>query len=990
MKALPELYEQHKGKVSDKWSLYLKEYDELLSPYRDRSVNLLEIGIQNGGSLEIWSQYFPKAIRLVGCDINPNCAQLEYEDARIAVVVGDANSDESESAILSHAKKFDIIIDDGSHTSGDIVRSFARYFPYLKPGGILLAEDLHCSYWQGYQGGLYNPFSSITFFKRLGDVVNFEHWGRPGSRSTVLAGFAEHYGVTFSEEALAAVHSVQFVNSLCVVKKAPAPENVLGERLIVGETEPVLPLRETLSASPASTPDQSENPWTMLDRAPDEQFDTLKQQLAQREAQRADLSNRLAEESQRVSALDELVQHDAQQMQSLGEQHSADLRRIEELKGQILQHQQRAEEMERIVAQVWSSTSWKATSPLRIVGTQAKHLRTLGGGASHLFKHYGAIGSVRKVLEVMRTEGVAGFRHRVEQQVELQAENDYAEWVRLYDSLKDEDRKQIRRIVAEWVDPPLISIVVPTYNPSAAWFTEAVDSVRNQLYPNWELCIADDASTDPAVRPLLEKIAASDSRIKVVFREQNGHISAASNSALSLATGQWVALLDHDDLLPEHALYCVAKAIIEDPSVRMIYSDEDKMNEKGQRYSPYFKCDWNPDLFYSHNMFSHLGVYQKQLLDEIGGFRLGVEGSQDYDLALRCIERIDARAIHHIPRVLYHWRVHAESTASGADAKPYAMLAGMRAINEHFERTGVKGKVELVGPGYHASYDLEPTPPLVSLIIPTRNGVELLRQCVSSIREKTDYPNYELIIIDNGSDDPATLSYLRYIESPTVRVIRDDRPFNFSALNNVGAAAASGEVLGLINNDIEVISPSWLREMVSHALRPEVGAVGAKLSYPNDRIQHAGVVLGMGGVAEHAHKQLPRTAYGYFSRASLISGFSAVTGACLIVRKALYQELGGLNEELAVAYNDIDFCLRLKQAGYRNIFLPSAELYHHESATRGPESDPAKLERLAREEQYMWERWEAWLKHDPAYSPNLTLERQDFTLAWPPRVRALF
>lgn len=990
MKALPELYEQHQGKVSDKWTLYLKEYDKLLSPYRDKPVSLLEIGIQNGGSLEIWSQYFPKAVRLVGCDINPNCAQLEYEDPRVAIVVGDANSDESEKAILSHARTFDIIIDDGSHTSGDIVRSFARYFPYLKPGGILLAEDLHCSYWQGYQGGLYDPFSSITFFKRLADIVNFEHWGRPGTRAALLSGFAERYGADFPEEALAAVHSVQFVNSLCVVKNAPTNENVLGDRLIVGETEQVLPLRETLSASDNATPDQSENPWTILDRAPDEQFDRLKQELAQREAQRAELSGRLADESQRVTELDELVQHDAHLLHSLERQHSDDLRGIEELKNQVIQQQQRVEELEAILAEVWSSTSWKASSPLRVAGTQAKHLRTLSGGAGHLYKHYGAIGSVRKVLDVLRSEGIAGFRHRVEQQVELKAENDYAEWVRLYDSLKDEDRLRIQRIVGEWVDPPLISIVVPTYNPNAAWFTEAVDSVRKQLYPNWELCIADDASTDPAVRPLLEKIAASDSRIKVVFRQKNGHISAASNSALELASGQWVALLDHDDLLPEHALYCVAKAIIEDPSVRMIYSDEDKMDEKGQRYSPYFKCDWNPDLFYSHNMFSHLGVYQKKLLDEIGGFRLGVEGSQDYDLALRCIERIDPKGIHHIPRVLYHWRVHAESTASGAEAKPYAMLAGMRAINEHFERTGVKGKVELVGPGYHASYELEPTPPLVSLIIPTRNGVELLRQCVSSIREKTDYPNYELIIIDNGSDDPATLSYLRYIESANIRVIRDDRPFNFSALNNAGAAVASGEVLGLINNDIEVISPSWLREMVSHALRPEVGAVGAKLSYPNDRIQHAGVVLGMGGVAEHAHKQLPRTAYGYFSRASLISGFSAVTGACLIVRKALYQELGGLNEDLAVAYNDIDFCLRLKQAGYRNIFLPTAELYHHESATRGPESDPAKLERLAREEQYMWERWETWLKHDPAYSPNLTLERQDFTLAWPPRVSTLF
>lgn len=542
---------------------------------------------------------------------------------------------------------------------------------------------------------------------------------------------------------------------------------------------------------------------------------------------------------------------------------------------------------------------------------------------------------------------------------------------------------------------PLISIVMPVFNPTLGWLRQAIISVKMQAYQNWELCIADDASTNADVRHLLGQLSFTDNRIKLAFRTKNGHISAASNSALALAQGEWVALLDHDDVLAEDALFWVVHAINQNPSCQLIYSDEDKIDEAGVRSDPYFKSAWNQDLFYSQNMFSHLGVYKTSLVRAVGGFREGFEGSQDYDLALRCIEQLPSgqvnQQIQHIPRVLYHWRIHADSTAHNIDAKPYAMVAGERAINEHLARMGVAARAESVGYGYRVRYQLPTQSPLVSLIIPTRNGLKLLRQCVESILAKTSYANYEIIVMDNGSDDRATLRYLDELAlKPNVRVARDARPFNYSALNNAAVKLARGSVVGLVNNDVEVISPDWLTEMVSHALRPEVGAVGARLWYSDDTLQHAGVVLGIHGVAGHVHRFLPRGNVGYCGRAALIQSFSAVTGACLVVRKALYEAVGGLNEvELQVACNDIDFCLRLREAGYRNIYTPYAELYHHESASRGFDDTPEKQARSAKEVAYMHQRWGDVLRNDPAYNPNLTLDAEDFSLAWPPRVAPL-
>lgn len=596
------------------------------------------------------------------------------------------------------------------------------------------------------------------------------------------------------------------------------------------------------------------------------------------------------------------------------------------------------------------------------------------------------MGRLPQAWRVYRKAGLRGVDWELRRRV--RPSNDYLQWVRRHDTMDAGKRDAIARRVAALGSRPLIAVLMPVYNPDPQWLRAAIESVRAQLYPHWELCIADDASPSPEVRKILQAYSESDSRIKVVFRPGNGHISAASNSALEAVSAPWAALMDHDDLLAEDALYWVAEKIDTHSEVRLIYSDEDKINDAGERFDPYFKPDWNLDLFRSQNMFSHLGVLATDLMREVGGFRVGMEGSQDWDLVLRCVERLQPEQIAHVPRVLYHWRVHPESTARSMSAKPYAAVAGERALNEHFARIGVAAQAEYLGMGYRVRYALPDTPPLVSLIIPTRNAAGLVRQCVESIVARTTYPHWEIILVDNGSDDPAALDdFRRLAQRPRMRVIRDDRPFNYSALNNAAVAQAEGEVVALVNNDVEVLTPGWLSEMVGIALQPDVGAVGARLWYPDRTLQHGGVVLGMGGIAAHAHKGLPAGLNGYAGRAALIQGFSAVTAACLVIRRSVYQAVGGLDEHnLGVAFNDVDFCLRLREAGYRNVWTPYAELIHHESATRGQDLSPEKKARFDRERDFMRQRWGDWIGHDPAYSPNLTLDAEDFSYAWPPRV----
>jgi Predicted glycosyltransferases len=529
----------------------------------------------------------------------------------------------------------------------------------------------------------------------------------------------------------------------------------------------------------------------------------------------------------------------------------------------------------------------------------------------------------------------------------------------------------------------MISIIMPVYNTPETFLREAIQSVLDQVYTNWELCIADDASTASHIKPILEEYQQQDSRIKVVFRTKNGHISVTSNSALELATGEFIGLLDHDDVLTPDALYEVVSLLNQHPVADMIYSDEDKLNEKGELTGHFFKPDWCPDSFLSRMYTCHFGVYRREIINQIGGFRIGYEGSQDYDLVLRFTEKTDQ--IFHIPKILYHWRIHSNSTSGGSTAKPYAYEAGKRALQDAINRRGEPGIVKDV-PIYLGHYQIRYKIldyKRVSIIIPTKDLGKILNRCLESIFTLSIYPDYEVIVIDNGSTESETQEILekwQEKEPNRFRYYALDIPFNFSKINNYAVSKATGDYLLFLNNDTEVIYPDWIDAMVEQAQRPSIGAVGALLRYPDKIVQHAGVVVGIGHFAAHSHRLASETDPGYYGQIISISNYSAVTAACLMCRREIFTQVGGFDEQLAVAYNDVDFCLKIVEQGYRNIYLPHVVLYHYESKSRGYDTTPDKLKRFMQEVIITRQKWQRYIDHDPCYNPNLTLSASDYSL----------
>ncbi len=528
---------------------------------------------------------------------------------------------------------------------------------------------------------------------------------------------------------------------------------------------------------------------------------------------------------------------------------------------------------------------------------------------------------------------------------------------------------------------PKISILLPVYDVEEIWLRKCIDSVIKQIYTNWELCIADDASPGSHIRPIIEKYQKDHSNIKVCFRKTNGHISEASNSAFELSTGEYLALLDHDDEIPPQALAQVVDAINRNPTAKIIYSDEDKIDELGIRHDPHFKSDWNYDLFMGCNMISHLGVYDRSEFVKAKGFRVGLEGAQDWDLALRISENINPKDIIHIPEVLYHWRSIPGSTSINIGQKEYAYIAQKRVLEAHLKRTDINAKLQSIGGvNWRVIYNIPNPHPKVCIIIPTKNQLNVLRPCIESLLTKTCYPNFEIQIINNGSTDKDTLFFLKEIkEDPRIKVFSDNGTFNYSRLNNEAILRTQAELICLLNNDIEVIDGSWLTEMIRHALRPEIGVVGAKLLFPHDHVQHCGVIMGIYDIAGHAFKYLHKDDDGHKGRAKLVSAYSAVTGACMLFRKKHWSLVGGLDEDnLSISYSDVDFCLRLNEIGLRSIVTPFAVLYHKESASRGPIQSDEEVLQFEAECVFMRERWSKIIKNDPYYNRNFTKKSENF------------
>ena len=585
--------------------------------------------------------------------------------------------------------------------------------------------------------------------------------------------------------------------------------------------------------------------------------------------------------------------------------------------------------------------------------------------------------NIQKGFRYLKHYGLKEFWIRLCERLEPE-EVPYGPWFEKHRPSESELEKQREK---NWKETPVFSIVVPAYRTPVLFLEQMIESVRSQTYPFWELCIANASPEDEQMAEVLQRYVQMDQRIHVKNLDKNLGIAENTNEAFSMASGTFVGLLDHDDLLAPQALYRMMERL-EEKEIDVFYTDEDKVTtDLAEHFQPHFKPDFNLDLLRSNNYITHFFVARTELVRNVGGFRREYDGAQDYDFIFRCVEQ--AGEICHIPEILYHWRTHKESTSDNPVSKMYAFEAGKRAIEGNLERCGVQAVVSHTKDlgFYQVEYPVQGSP-LVSVLIPNKDQKESLKKCLDSVFEKTTYSNYEIIIIENNSTESETFAYYRELQKRSnVKVITWKEGFNYSAINNFGEKEASGDYLLFLNNDVEVINPRWMEEMLGNCQRPEVGITGAKLYYPDDTIQHAGTIIGIGGIAGHAFLNMPRSRTGYLHKASIQMNLSAVTAACMMMKRSVFEQIGGFEEKLTVAFNDVDLCLRTVQAGYLVVYNPKVELYHYESKSRGSEDNEEKVRRFQREIEFMRSRWITILKEgDPNYNKNLTLSKWNYSL----------
>ena len=582
-------------------------------------------------------------------------------------------------------------------------------------------------------------------------------------------------------------------------------------------------------------------------------------------------------------------------------------------------------------------------------------------------------------VETLRKEQKPkGFFHRLFHK-EPEKTDDYEQWILKHRPDKKTLRKQKKTVFQK---KPLISIVIPLYQTPEPYLRELIDSVKAQSYENWQLCLA-DGSPDDRLKGFLDRNYGKENRIVYRKLEQNGGISANTNEAVALATGEYLMLCDHDDTLEPDALYEIIKAINEKDNPDVLYTDEDKVSMDGKHYfDPNFKPDYNLFRLRENNYICHIFVVKKALTDRVGLLRTEFDGAQDYDFIFRCCEEADK--VVHIPKVLYHWRCHMDSTAADPESKAYAYQAGRRAIKEHYQRMGIDASVEMTErPGWYRSYVKIQDNPKISIIIPNKDHIDDLELCLFSLTKRSTYKNYEILIVENNSEKPETFEYYKKLPDryPKVKVLTWKKEFNYSGINNFAAEQAEGIYLLFLNNDVEILTPQWMEEMLQICQQKDVAITGAKLYYPDDTIQHAGVVLGLGGIAGHIMCKASREDPGYFGRTVTVQEISAVTAACMMIRTEDFRNVGGFDETFQVAFNDIDLCMKVRAAGKKIVFTPYAELYHYESKSRGLEDTPEKQFRFDKEVKAFEAKWSEQLaKGDPYYSPNLSVTEGDCSL----------
>jgi hypothetical protein len=856
MNDLLNLYRSHQGKVTDRWLAYLNEYEHLFAAWRERPVRLLEIGIQNGGSLEIWSRYFPQAKVLVGCDIDPLCGRLTYDDPRICVVVGDASTDETAGRINAISAQWDIVIEDGSHQSRHIVDAFARFFPHVVEGGVFVAEDLHCSYWREFEGGLADPFSAISFFKRLADLTNFEHWGVPVSRSDYLAGFAAHYGSVFNEASLAMVASVEFVNSQCVIRKRVAADNELGPRLIVGTVELVSTGARQYDGTHSQALDQRANAWSdpvAYNLAASERIRGLEVNLAQ-------LADTL---SARERSLSQLCADKVREDLENG-------RRAHEYRLQVEALNAEIRERDFQIGSLLAVQSTPSARLARVIDRVAKKLfpaqslRRLALAhvlvfADRVYRH-GLLAALRG-LQADRGPGEDGSRIQGVVSADAGAQPpEFAAWIRAYEPDTSELARQRAESAPYEPDAPMFSVIVPVYKIPAAVLIATLESVRSQTWQNWELCVGYADIENEQNWLLLQKIAQEEPRLRIERLAENGGISRNSNASLAIARGEFVALLDHDDELTPWALHDMAQRISQVPDADFLYSDKDSINASGTlRQNPLFKPQWSPEMLYSANYLTHLNVMRRVIIEQVGGWNPDTDGAQDWDIFFRVAEK--SRSIERVPGIHYHWRIIAGSTATGIGAKPYAALGQLRTLEMRLRRLGLEASVvPSADSGYRLAWHLAGRPEL-DVVLHGEAADADIAATLRSLGDQCDGLLASVTVAWTDDGEPAGFPACLPGGMPVnvVRTAPGDK------LGAIAKAVSMGQAPAVLLLDFAVtrLANRSLQDLAGWVLKhPDIGFATALVQLGDDTVVEAGRVVGQGGCTQPLFRGAPLRHWG--------------------------------------------------------------------------------------------------------------------------------
>jgi SAM-dependent methyltransferase len=956
MNELLSLYRKHHGKISDRWSSYLVQYDRILWPWREKDVRLLEIGIQNGGSLEIWGEYFRNATKLVGCDVDPLCAQLRYGDQRIAVVVADASSEEGFSQIQSHAASFDIVIDDGSHRSSHIVQAFARYFPLVAEGGLFIAEDLHCSYWDEFQGGLSYPLSSVAFFKLLVDVNNHEHWGVQVDARQLLADFEREYGCEFREADLQQVHSIEFVNSMCIVRKKSQEANLLGPRCIVGNIEEVSTGAKRYDGTVSSAPGQMANMWSGIAEIPARgigeigpagalhRIRNLQSELAQSREDAADrereLQDRVAWE---LAQSRELQERGASELAQSREDAADRERKLQErvawLQGRLehldqgpgLEQMLRAKEAE--IAELTLAQTTYSARLARLLSRSGQKLFPMGGKrrslltktlrASERFLRPGLRSEVMPAIAAPAPVPAVEPTHGATVQPNAGAvPADFAQWISAFEPSESELAAQSSSAPPYDAEAPLFSIILPVYKVPSGVLRATLASLTAQTWQNWEVCIAFADNLESENHRILQELASSESRIKVLALTENGGISRNSNAALAIARGEFVALLDHDDELTPWALHAMASAIARHPHSDFLYSDKDSINADGTlRQNPLFKPEWSPEMLYSVNYLTHLNVMRRSCVEQAGGWRPETDGAQDWDLFIRVAEV--SREIRRVPGIGYHWRIIQGSTSTGIEAKPYAAAGQLRTLQDWVLRQSLAASVTPDGDsGFKLNWHL-PADARIDVVVYGAASVDRFRSMTAVLRKELRVHLGSLSIVRVGASSGEAVLFPG---DEGVREFRCESEAELSATLNQAVSGGSAPVITILDAAVRDWVPDSLWEISAWTLlHPQIGFAAPLLLESTTSVVEAGRVLGDGLKTQPLFSGTPLRHWGSLGGPLWYRNVSAASPAALSIKRSVWVDRHFPGASLTDACTAL--CKGVREVGLRGVMTPHARIF---------------------------------------------------------------